>query len=232
MNNGSLSAGVEAVCVAIRSAIQSGRFPGGSRITEAEVCTMANVSRSSVRQALTLLAAEGYVELRANKGATVIDWTGSELYEVFEVRALLEGHGCALAARNATEQEIDAMRAESERFHALVTASSIDTRAVTESNNRLHQMVLDAGRNRRLASMLSAVIHVPLETLTFAKYTRENFMRSAQQHDELVIAISARDEAWAESCMRAHIYAGKQIIFGSKTAAAEVKPASRRRAAG
>lgn len=229
MNNGSLSAGVETACETIRKAIQSGRFPGGSRITEAEVCNMANVSRSSVRQALTLLAAEGYVELRANKGATVIDWTGAELYEVFDVRAILEGHGCALAARYATAAQVEQLKAEADRFQQLVLAATVDTRAVTESNNRFHQLILDAGRNRRLAAMFSAVIHVPLEQLTFARYNTETFMRSAQQHQELVIAIAAHDPNWAEACMRAHIYAGKQIIFGSQPPVQPPEAAGRRR---
>lgn len=230
MNHGTtLSAGVEAACDAIRKAIQSGQFAPGSRITEVEVCEMANVSRSSVRQALTLLAAEGYVELRANKGATVVDWNEDNLYEIFDLRALLEGYGCALAARHATEAEIQALREEAERFEALVRAPDIDTRAVAESNNRFHRLLLDAGKNQRIASLLTAVVQVPLVRHTFAKYARETFERSAQHHHDLVSAIAARDPEWAEHAMRAHIHAAKFTIFGSRTATPEPPQRARRR---
>ena len=53
---------VDVACEVIRESIRSGRFAGGDRIREVEVCALANVSRTSVRQALTLLAAEGKSE--------------------------------------------------------------------------------------------------------------------------------------------------------------------------
>lgn len=233
MNPGtSLSAGVETACETIRQAIKDGRFPPGSRITEVEVCRLGKVSRSSVRQALTLLAAEGFVELRANKGATVVEWNDESLYEIFDLRALLEGYGCALAARHATQAEIDALREEAARFDALAKAAEIDTRAVAESNNRFHRLLLEAGRNSRIASLLTAVVHVPLERLTFAKYERATFLRSAQQHHDLVDAIAARDPVWAETAMRAHIHAAKFTIFGAREEAPAPQPAPKKRRAG
>jgi DNA-binding GntR family transcriptional regulator len=86
---------VDVACEAIREAIRSGRFAGGDRIREVEVCELAKVSRTSVRHALTLLAAEGYVELRPNRGAVVIDWTDENLLEIFDLRAMLEGYGAS-----------------------------------------------------------------------------------------------------------------------------------------
>lgn len=230
MNPGTtLSAGVETACETIRKAIQSGKFAPGSRITEIEVCEMASVSRSSVRQALTLLAAEGYVELRANKGATVVDWNEDNLYEIFDLRALLEGYGCALAARHATPAEVEALRAEARQFDALVHAAEIDTRAVAESNNRFHRLLLAAGKNQRIATLLTAVVHVPLVRHTFAKYARETFERSAQHHHDLVAAIAARDPVWAENAMRAHIHAAKFAIFGPRPETPP-EPATRKKA--
>src|SRR4051794_5506292 len=99
---------VETACDAIREAIRSGRFAGGGHIREVEVCELANVSRTSVRQALTLLAAEGFVELRQNRGAVVIDWSDSSVVEILDLRAMLEGYGASLAATRATPEETQA----------------------------------------------------------------------------------------------------------------------------
>ncbi len=206
---------VDIACEVIREAIRSGRFAGGSRIREVEVCEMANVSRTSVRQALTLLAAEGFVELRPNRGAVVIDWTDANLLEIFDLRAMLEGYGASLAALHATPEEVAAMRREADAFSELTGGpGEPDMRLIAESNNRLHRLILDAGKNRRLASMLVAVVHIPLVKQTFGKYTRESLARSAYQHHDVVSAIASGDPVWAESAMRAHIHAAKKVIFG------------------
>ena len=207
---------VDAACEAIREAIRSGRFKGGSRVREVEVCALANVSRTSVRQALTLLSAEGFVELRPNRGALVIDWTDTNLLEVFDLRALLEAYAASLAAQRATPDEVLKMRQEAFEFSKLTQTAvgKLDVRLIAESNNRLHRLILDASKNPRLASMLVAVVHIPLVKQTFAKYTPASLKRSAAQHLELVDAIESGDAAWAESAMRAHIHAAKKVIFG------------------
>ena len=221
----SASSSVDAACEVIREAICSGQFAGGDRIREVEICALANVSRTSVRQALTLLAAEGFVELRPNRGAVVIDWTDGNLLEVFDLRAMLEGYGASLAALHASAQEVQQMRREADTFHALTRITrKLDLRLIAESNNRLHRLILDAGKNRRLASMMVAVVHIPLVKQTFAKYTSASLERSALQHYDVVSAIESGDAVWAESAMRAHIHAAKKVIFG--TAPAETpKPA-------
>lgn len=207
---------VDAACEAIREAIRSGRFKGGSRVREVEVCALAYVSRTSVRQALTLLAAEGFVELRPNRGAVVIDWTDTNLLEVFDLRALLEAYAASLAAQRATPDEIATMRQEAIAFAKLTQAAKgkFDMRLIAESNNRLHRLILDASKNPRLASLLVAVVLIPLVKQTFAKYTAESLQRSAAQYLELVNAIESGDAVWAESAMRAHIHAAKKVIFG------------------
>ena len=169
--------------------------------------------------ALTLLAAEGFVELRPNRGAVVIDWTDANLLEIFDLRAMLEGYGASLAAQRATGEEVQQMRREALNFQALTRKSqSLDMRLIAESNNRLHRMVLDAGKNERVASMLTAVVHIPLVKQTFAKYTAESLERSAMQHLDLVSAIESGDPVWAEAAMRSHIHAAKKVIFGAAVA--------------
>ena len=220
---------VDAACEAIREAIRSGRFAGGDRIREVEICEIARVSRTSVRQALTLLAGEGYVELRPNRGAVVIDWTADNLLEIFDLRALLEAYAASLAAQRATPAEARAMRQEARRFRELVQRRGTpDLHRVAESNNRLHRLILDAARNPRMASLLVAVVHVPLVHQTFGKYDRESLERSAMQHLDLVSAIEAHDPVWADAAMRSHIHAAKKVIFG---AAETPAAASRQQAA-
>ena len=202
---------VDTACEVIRDAIRSGRFVGGDRIREVEICDMANVSRTSVRQALTLLAAEGFVDLRPNRGAVVSDWSDASMLELFDLRAILEGYGASLAASRASKDEARQMRLEAQTFFDLVHGTKkFDLQLISESNNRL---ILDAGRNQRLASSLLTIVHIPLVRQTFNKYSRESLERSATQHLDLVSAIESRDAVWAEASMRAHIHAAKKVML-------------------
>ena len=156
------------------------------------------------------------------------DFTDANLLEIFDVRAMLEGYGASLAALRASKEEIAGMRQEAEAFLALARKKGPpDMRLIAESNNRLHRLILDAGKNQRLASMMVAVVHIPLVKQTFAKYTREALERSANQHMDLVSAIAAGDAVWAEAAMRAHIHAAKKVIFGLESGAASREPSQR-----
>jgi DNA-binding GntR family transcriptional regulator len=207
---------VDKACQVIREAIRNGQYPGGSWIREIAVAQVAEVSRTSVRQALNVLAAEGYVELHPNRGAMVVDWSEENLLQVFDVRAMLESYGCELAATHRTEEELGELQREADLFSTLVHRDGTpDSRLIAESNNRFHRLILSAGRNARLESLLVAVVQVPMVKQTFAKYDRVALVRSAQQHHDLVVAIRARDGAWARATMAAHILAAKNVIFGS-----------------
>ena len=154
----------ERACQVIRDAIQSGQYPGGSWLREQSIAERAQVSRTSVRQAFNMLAAEGFVELHPNRGAMVVDWTEENLLQVFDLRAMLEGYGCELAALNRTEQDLAALQAEADVFSNMVAApTAAERRSVAESNNRFHRLILSAGRNQRLASLLVAVARLRVQ---------------------------------------------------------------------
>lgn len=205
---------VDKACKVIREAIQSGKYSGGTWIREVNVAEAALVSRTSVRQALNVLAVEGFVELHPNRGARVVDWSDENLLQVFDLRSLLESYGCELAAQHANANDVEALRKEADEFSALVQQGpDVDARLIAESNNRFHRLILDAGKNPRLATLMVAVVQVPLVNQTFARYDQVALERSASQHQDLVRAIRAHDGAWAKATMQAHILAAKRVIF-------------------
>jgi DNA-binding GntR family transcriptional regulator len=212
-----VTSSVDKACQVIREAIRSGQYPGGSWIREVAVAERAAVSRTSVRQALNVLAAEGFVDLHPNRGAMVIEWSSENLLQVFDLRVMLEAYGCELAASHASVQDVADLKAEAERFSELVAKRNRrHMNAIAESNNRLHRKILDASGNRHLASLLTAVVQVPMVSQTFARYDQAALDRSAAQHQDLVHAIAAGDRELARATMQAHILAGKRVIFASR----------------
>jgi DNA-binding GntR family transcriptional regulator len=181
------------------------------------VAERAAVSRTSVRQALNVLAAEGFVELHPNRGAMVIEWSSENLLQVFDLRVMLEAYGCELAASHASAQDVADLQAEADRFSELAAKRNRrHMNAIAESNNRLHRKILDASGNRHLASLLTAVVQVPMVSQTFARYDQAALERSAAHHQDLVHAIAAGDRELARATMQAHILAGKRVIFSSR----------------
>ena len=212
-----VTSSVDKACQVIREAIRSGQYPGGSWIREVAVAERAAVSRTSVRQALNVLAAEGFVELHPNRGAMVIEWSSENLLQVFDLRVMLEAYGCELAASHASAQDVADLQAEADRFSELVAKRNRrHMNAIAESNNRLHRKILDASGNRHLASLLTAVVQVPMVSQTFARYDQAALERSAAHHQDLAHAIAAGDRELARATMQAHILAGKRVIFSSR----------------
>jgi DNA-binding GntR family transcriptional regulator len=213
-----VTASVAKACEVIRDGIRSGAYPGGAWIREMVIAELAQVSRTSVRQALNVLALEGFVEMHPNRGAMVIDWSDDNLLEVFDVRVMLESYACELAAQRASAQDLERMARQADRFSELAEkASSRQRHLIAQTNNELHLQILAASGNQRLASLLVAVVQVPMVHQTFARYEREDLRRSASQHQDLVQAIRRRDSAWARAAMQSHILAGKQVIFAGKS---------------
>ena len=197
----------------VRDGIISGRYPPASRITEQEIAEAAGVSRTPVREALRRLHGEGLVEFQANHGAVVTDWSDTDANEVFELRAMLESHGAARAAVNATPEQRQELRelAEEQHRHSVERGEGHLER-IGERNSRFHRRLQEAANSPRLARALAALLEAPLIMKTFLKYRPQDLERSAVHHLELVRAIESGDPDWAASVMRSHILAARGAL--------------------
>lgn len=196
-----------------RDGVIAGRFPPGNRITEQELALAAGVSRTPAREALRRLHQEGVVEFTPNQGAVVTEWSHDDVEEIFELRALLESHGAARAARLATDAQIGELRSLAEQQ----CAESHERRPgyldrIGEINSQFHRRLQEAAASPRLKGALTVLLEAPLIVKTFRKYTPEHLERSAAHHLEIVQAISARDAEWAASVMRSHILAAMRSM--------------------
>ncbi|MCK4176481.1 GntR family transcriptional regulator [Aciditerrimonas ferrireducens] len=202
----------------VREAIASGRLRGGEPVREEQVAKEIGVSRTPVREALRRLAAEGLVELEARRGARVARFEAEEVDEIFSLRVELESHAAALAAQRAGADDVAKLAALCEEMREAAEAFLADPcaglEAVTDLNNRFHAKVLEVAGNRRLASVVEAVVQRALVERTFHGYSADQLRRSCRHHEEVVEAIAAGDPEWAEAVMRTHILAGRAVAKG------------------
>jgi DNA-binding GntR family transcriptional regulator len=194
---------------AIREGIASGAYPPGKWLPEPMIATSLGLSRTPVREALRTLAAEGSVELIHNRGARVTAWSASDIEEVYRLRALLEGHGAALAARHASSREIKVIRDLQSRYEQTVADHQATAGRSAQCNNDFHAAILRAAGSPRLATLLGVISSAPLVTLALQHYSDADRSRSIVQHRDIVTAIQNRDESLAEAAMRSHILAAR-----------------------
>lgn len=194
----------------VRTAIMEGSFPPGMHLEEEGLAETIGVSRTPVREALRRLASEGFVEFVPHQGAFVPTWSEADHHEIFDLRAVLESFGARLAARRVTPAELDELRGLATQMEEAARSDRpgrMDD--VASLNNLFHGAVLSASGNRRLRQLAQATVALPLVLRTFQQYSAERLQRSLHHHREIVEALAAHDESWAEAVMKTHILSAR-----------------------
>ena len=210
----------------LRGGIIEGVFAPGVRITEQEVAEAIGVSRTPVREAMRRLLAEGLLEFVPHQGAFVKTWNDKDVDEIFELRSLLESYAAKRAASHASEDDIRRMRELGEAQYAEVeTQAHGFLERIADLNEEFHKLLSRSAHNDRLESILSTLADAPLVFETFRDYTKDELVRSARHHLEIVNALEQGDGEWASSVMRSHVLAARQVMEQATGTAGET-PAS------
>tara|TARA_R110002073_G_scaffold3340_12_gene22507 strand:+ start:1126 stop:1836 length:711 start_codon:yes stop_codon:yes gene_type:complete len=198
----------KAACLStLRDAILTLRITPGSDLDETQLCARFGLSRTPLREVLQQLAGDGYVELRANRGARVSDLSYTTLREFFLVAPMLYGAVLRLAAQAATPAQIDALKAAQAEFRQAIEAGSGADRAL--ANNRFHEITGAMARNPYLLpSFRRLLIDHARISMTFyrpgdASMTDKQAL-AVQHHDQIIAAIEARDDAAAARLAEDH----------------------------
>jgi DNA-binding GntR family transcriptional regulator len=186
-----------------------GFFLPGSKLDEQELCDRYGASRTPIREALKLLAAEGLVEIRPRRGAIIPTINPLTLCEMFEVMAELEAMCGRLAARRIQPEE----KQELQRLHQLCQdyLNQNDSENYYEANRLFHFAIYHASHNTFLieqACTLHKRLH-PYRRLQLRVNNRMN--NSFSEHNAILEAIFAGDEQQAEALLKAHV-----VIQGQK----------------
>lgn len=200
---------------ALRDRILSGQLPGGSRLGEVELARELGMSRTPVRQALLRLAAEGLVEIAANRGARVIARSDSELEYVFEMRARLEGLAARRAATRATDEQIELLDTVAHELAVHAREGRMDV--VTKLNGQFHGTLIEIADSSTLANAVAGLLHASVLARTQGSFDQAAQERSSNHHIEIVAAIRAHDPDWAESVMRSHLLSARASLLGPRT---------------
>ncbi|MCL6539597.1 MAG: GntR family transcriptional regulator [Roseiflexus sp.] len=208
---------VDQVYSRLRWLIIEGHYPPGSRLVEERLASDLGVSRTPVRQALARVAAEGLVHIYPNRGAVVRRFTTADLLEIYDLRALLEGHAAYLAASRIGLEQLAILKDAAEALEQSLTRTfesrTAEVRFLVEQNAIFHDTILFAAGNERLTSIVHMVVDIPLQFRSFYWYTPEERHISNFFHRAILKALQQGDGERARAMMREHIYHGRDALL-------------------
>lgn len=184
--------------------IRAGLLQPGARLRETELAARLGISRTPVREAIRQLEADGLVVHVPRSGAAIRRLDYAEIMELYEMRVVLEGTAARLAARSASDVELNELEALNAELGE--AAGSGDAFRL---NRQFHLTLLDAARNRfldRAAGTLQRTMLI-LGPSTLGEEARAR--AAVEEHARILEALRARDGERAEREMRAHIEAAQ-----------------------
>ena len=154
------------IAVAIEAAIASGDIPADTVLRQGRLAAQYGVSRTPIREALRLLAAEGLVAFSPNRGVRVRQVRTGELIEAFRIRAELEGLAVELATPRIAAEQLAALKRAEQRYaeltHTLIDSRTADARSTLavewlQANDEFHGIILGASGSLMLKRVVDTV---------------------------------------------------------------------------
>ncbi len=197
----------ELVAQRIRDAILDGAMRPGDRLVEADIAAELGVSRGPVREGIRLLAGEGLVVLRRNRGAVVTSPTFEDVLEVYVLRlslGLLAIHH-AMQLDAATAPEFDDVELLLRRLHD--SEVQADPLLMMQADLQFQSALFDLSGLPRVTAVLDQTardIPVFVKVLGIT-YDDVDHAALVQRHERLMVAVRARHRTDAEQAWREHV---------------------------
>ncbi len=202
----------------LRERIFSHELPAGTWVDEQALAEQYGISRTPLREALKVLAAEGLVTLKPRRGCYVTEISERDLDEVFSVMAMLEGECARESAGRATKDDLKKLQAIHADLEKAAAAHDIDR--FFEANQAFHHALQSIADNRWLLHVIEDLRKVIKLSRHHSLFSEGRLEQSLLEHRGILEAVLARDAAVAETRMREHIRSGRAAlarIAGAKT---------------
>ena len=199
------------VAARLRTLLIEGRIAPGAKLNERELSELLRVSRTPLREAIKLLAAEGLVDLLPNRGAVAVKLTETDILNTFEVLAGLEAMSGEFAAQRITDDELTHIRAM--HFEMLAAFTRRDLSNYYRLNALIHAAINDAAKNPVLTVTYKG-INARVQSLRFRTNQNEaKWKRAVQEHETMVQALAAHDGAAMRKVLVEHLINKRNTVI-------------------
>jgi DNA-binding GntR family transcriptional regulator len=211
----------------IRRFIVEGVLEPGKKLNERELCETLGISRTPLREALKVLAAEGLIDIEPNRGASVSKMDEAELRETFELMSGLEAFSGELAAERMTAVELAEIKAL--HYAMLACRAQNDLAGYYSRNQAIHDKINEAARNTALRQTYGS-INRRLMALRFrSNFQTPKWDSAIREHEEMIQALEARDGKRMGEILRKHLLSKRDAVLAERTLTTVKAPAARKR---
>ena len=187
----------------LRQMLVENKIVPGAKLNERTLSEELKVSRTPLREAIKMLAAEGLVELLPNRGAIAVALSQTDVVNTFEVMAGLEAQSGELAAQRITESELTEIRAL--HFEMLAAYTRRDLPTYYRLNAAIHSAINAAAKNAVLTTTYKQM-NARLQALRFnSNRNEENWKSAMNDHAQMIDALEARDPAAMRRVLISHL---------------------------
>lgn len=195
----------------LRNFIVEGVLKPGTKLNERTLCDTLGISRTPLREALKVLAAEGLIEITPNRGASVARMSEAEIRELFEMMSGLEAFSGLLACERITPAELAEIRAL--HHHMLACHAQSDLPGYYSKNREIHDKINLAARNPMLRQIYEAS-NRRLQALRFRSNLQQSKWKDAvQEHSAMVMALEARNGEALFAILRQHLLKKRDTVL-------------------
>ena len=176
----------------------------GAWIDEMKLSAEYGISRTPLREAIKVLAAEGLVTMKMRRGAYVTEVDEKDLRDVFHLMAVLEADAAATVATTATDSQLQELTA----LHTQLEKSIKDRVEFFALNEAFHIKLLEIANNKWASQIVADLRKVMKLNRAQSLLKTGRIERSLAEHSAVMSALAKRDPSSAQSAMRAHITSG------------------------
>lgn len=191
--------------------------------SEGDMCKLFGISRATVREAVNSMEVRGFVKRIHGKGIKVVDNRikfmsrsmddmisigDFNIYELLEVRKIIEIQAANIAAKRATDEDIEALRKPLENLEK----SSVMDDEYYNNDFRFHSALVKAADNRLLSALVSAYTPLLKKLIIASSQTEYVIEAKYHYHRNIFECIINRDSEGASDCMRKHLEATNQNL--------------------
>jgi DNA-binding GntR family transcriptional regulator len=187
----------------LRHILMEGEIAPGAKIPERELCASLGISRTPLREALKVLAAEGLVVLLPNRGSRAAKLTQKDVTELFEVCEALEATAGELACPRISDQQLQEIGALQTSMVEHYRAR--DLLSYYRCNRLIHESIVRAADNAALAGFYESVSARIRRARFITPMSPEHWALAIQEHEGILNALQRRDASGLAHILRTHL---------------------------
>lgn len=188
----------------VRQQIYSRELEPGSWIDEMKMVEKFGISRTPLREALKVLAAEGLVTMKPRRGAYVTEVSEKDLRDVYHLLSLLESDAAAVVAQTASDQQLQLLQ----DLHLALEQSVSDADQFFHINEQFHMQLLAMCDNRFLSQTVADLRKVMKLNRHQSLFKQGRIKDSLKEHGAIMLHLSDRNAESTRKAMQAHFRNG------------------------